>query len=184
MVNRSLQELVYVSASNIDFNYEDNRREQLVEFSVGHLQVDNQSFVTQFPVLLWTRPKMEKFMSVSLVRSADYTSVHFIKKMSAFVDHMDVCMDDAVFLRMWDFVANVGRAIDAPVAPADRPAVAVAEGEQHASVGKYFTVPTHNLRLRQIYLQEMHLSGFNLLGVCVSCLVLGSWATDKGAALQ
>ncbi len=79
---------------------------------MGHLQVDNQSFVTQFPVLLWTRPKMEKFLGVSLVRSADYATVHFIKKLTAFVDHMDVCMDDVVFLRLWDFLANITRTFD------------------------------------------------------------------------
>ncbi len=181
VVNRFPLELVYVSMSDISMDYEDNMREQCFDFSIGHLQVDNQSFTTQFPVLLHTRPKLEKFLSLSFKRSADYASVHYIKRMSLFVDDMDVCMDDSVFLKMWDFVANVARSLDlsdsaetgglsvpaaaaaAGVASASPSSPSSSSGSGASSFTSQFVIPTHNFKSRQIYLQELTLSGTNLL---------------------
>jgi hypothetical protein len=156
IINKAPIELVYISMSHINLDYEDNRREQSLEFSIGHLQVDNQSFVSQFPVLLWTRPKVEKFFTISLVRSADYVSVHFIKRMSMFIDDMDVSMDDSVFLKVWDFVANVAKALGHEKVNPD-------EELRRRQQQQRYTVPTGNLKSRQVYLQEFTLSGTNLL---------------------
>jgi vacuolar protein sorting-associated protein 13A/C len=163
VVNRMPLELVYVSMSDISMDYEDNMREQCFDFSIGHLQVDNQSFMTQFPVLLHTRPKREKFLSVSLKRSADYASVHYIKRLSLFVDDMDVCMDDSVFLKMWDFVANVARSLDMETSSSPDVSAAAASVGVSSSLTPQFAIPTHNFKSRQIYLQELTLSGTNLL---------------------
>ncbi len=158
VVNRTPLELVYISMSDINTDYEDNMREQCFDFSIGHLQVDNQSFMTQFPVLLHTRPKLDKFLSLSFKRSADYASVHYIKRMSLFVDDMDVCMDDSVFLKMWDFVANVARSLDVEQLSAADSVIS-----PRSPVSSQFVIPTHNFKSRQIYLQELTLSGTNLL---------------------
>jgi hypothetical protein len=162
VVNRVPVELVYVSMSDIMIDYEDNKREQTFDFSIGHLQVDNQGFLTQFPVLLWTRPKREKFLTLSLVRSADYASVHYIKRLGLFVEDMDVCMDDSVFLKMWDFVANVARSFGETGGMADPTQPATAEQTPVPGPSR-FVIPTHNLKTRQIYLQELTLSGTNLM---------------------
>ena len=158
VVNRTPLEVVYISMSDIHLDFEDNKREQSFDFSIGHLQVDNQSFMTMFPVLLWTTPKQENFLSLSLVRSSDYVSVHFIKRMSLFIDNMDVSMDDSVFLNVWDFVANVAKSFDIQSSMD-----VVVDHLPEIILQQKFTVPTHNLKKRQIYLQELSLSGTKLL---------------------
>jgi hypothetical protein len=42
VVNRAPLELVYVSMSDIITDYEDNRREQCFDFTIGHLQVERE----------------------------------------------------------------------------------------------------------------------------------------------
>eukprot|EP01117_Protostelium_nocturnum_P001932 TRINITY_DN1258_c0_g1_i4.p1 TRINITY_DN1258_c0_g1~~TRINITY_DN1258_c0_g1_i4.p1 ORF type:complete len:1726 (+),score=707.11 TRINITY_DN1258_c0_g1_i4:4958-10135(+) len=98
VVDQHPKELLFVSLEKMQLKYTSSQSKTSIDMSIQYLQVDNQLYLTPFPVLLApntedTSTEGKKFMQLTYMKSNIYETVEFIDALSVMVQHMDVQVD-------------------------------------------------------------------------------------------
>lgn len=167
IVNKDPQELVYIFLSDVGVDFAQNRWEQKFEFTLQNLQIDNQQIFSQYPVMVWRAPNSEPFFFFSFARVIDYTSVHYIRDVVVSIDDLDICMDDEVFLGVWNWVLACGRIFQGDEFEENMKSKIRKQGKlkeeaDHLNENYYFQVPKEDFQ-RRFFLRDVSLNESNLL---------------------
>ena len=110
VINEVPEELLFLSVSNIEFDYSFSNLNTKAEFRIGHLQLDNQLlFPNIHPVLLVPvkTPLQTNFFHLSMVKNNQSKSIDFIRYFSFLLQEVDVNLDEVLLLELLRFVSVV-----------------------------------------------------------------------------
>ena len=101
VVDEKPQELIFASMKDIQLHVTLSNMDQSVEVLVGAMQVDNQLFLSPFPVLLAGHSVEGKgFFRLALTRSTKYESLLCIPYFAVQMQEADVKVDEQCLLRL------------------------------------------------------------------------------------
>ena len=108
MVDDVPRELVYASAQEIDAWVVDASGEQALSLRLTKLQIDNQLYVTPYPVLLEPLPSglphdKPVALNFAVQRQSSVPGVHFIRSCVLHIAPLDISIDDKLLFLLIDF---------------------------------------------------------------------------------
>jgi len=92
------KELLFISMEGMALEYDTSASKTSINVKMQHLQVDNQLFMTPFPVMLVPKPNPDKpnFLEMSYRQSNVYETVQFIDGFMVNVQKIELCIDAAM----------------------------------------------------------------------------------------
>jgi vacuolar protein sorting-associated protein 13A/C len=104
------QELMYLRISDIKLAYINSNIQQTVELKIGGFQLDNDLYLTPFPVVMSSPPVPDKpFFHVSLVRDMKYSDFFCFRYFAVAMQKLSVEVDQAFLVKTvsWStFITN------------------------------------------------------------------------------
>eukprot|EP01126_Amoeba_proteus_P003459 TRINITY_DN11154_c0_g2_i1.p1 TRINITY_DN11154_c0_g2~~TRINITY_DN11154_c0_g2_i1.p1 ORF type:complete len:1139 (+),score=230.91 TRINITY_DN11154_c0_g2_i1:137-3553(+) len=86
--------VLYATIQTVDFEFQESNVDQMVELTVGTAQIDNQLYLTPFPVILFDRSPADRvFLHLSLVKDKRYLKINYIRYFGFLVQEMDLMLD-------------------------------------------------------------------------------------------
>jgi hypothetical protein len=102
------QELLYITTQTIYLKFTSSNVDQTIEFSVGTMQIDNQLYLTPYPIVLFAKPAEDKkFLSLSVIKDARYGSIQFLRYFAVQVQEMDLSVDQTFLVQALAFATNL-----------------------------------------------------------------------------
>jgi len=113
LIDDSPQELLYLSAQVLHLELASSAAAVELQLSLNWLQLDNQLAVTQQPVLL--RPNLTAHarnpyvLQLSVLKLRRYTSLHYFRHFSLFLQEMDLAIDWQLFIAVGEGAVRLSR---------------------------------------------------------------------------
>ena len=113
LIDDSPQELLYLSAQALHLELESSAAAVELQLSLNWLQLDNQLVVTQQPVLLRPNPAAHArnpyTLQLSVLKLRRYTSLHYFRHFSLFLQEMDVAIDWQLFIAVGECAVRLSK---------------------------------------------------------------------------
>eukprot|EP01129_Flabellula_baltica_P006490 TRINITY_DN2434_c0_g2_i1.p1 TRINITY_DN2434_c0_g2~~TRINITY_DN2434_c0_g2_i1.p1 ORF type:complete len:2913 (+),score=603.66 TRINITY_DN2434_c0_g2_i1:175-8913(+) len=104
-------ELMLLSMETISFYfYRETDGYQGIEFSVGSFQIDNQLYLTPYPVVFYSPPVEDKpFFTMTLTRNTNFEDVQYIPYFSILVQEIDLEIDEIFLIRSLAYLEEISQ---------------------------------------------------------------------------
>jgi len=100
------QELLYATVQNLFFNFKSTDVDQSIEFRIGNFQIDNQLYLTPYPIVLWAPPvEGKEFMKLVLVKDERYTTIQFLRYFAVAIQEVDISVDQTFLVQALAFAS-------------------------------------------------------------------------------
>jgi hypothetical protein len=110
VINEIPEELLFLSVSNIEFEYSYSNLNTKAEFRIGYLQLDNQLLYPNIhPVLLIPikTPNQTNFFHLSMIKNNQSKSIDFIRYFSFLLQEVDINLDEVLLLELLRFASVI-----------------------------------------------------------------------------
>ena len=104
IVDESPRELLYLLIRGLHVTYMDYDTNTALEFKVEHLQIDNQLYLSPYPIMFYSVPAPnQSFVHISLSKSKQYTDITYLYFFEILVQEMEIMVDEELLLSLLKF---------------------------------------------------------------------------------
>eukprot|EP00026_Physarum_polycephalum_P000020 Phypoly_transcript_00020.p1 GENE.Phypoly_transcript_00020~~Phypoly_transcript_00020.p1 ORF type:complete len:3396 (+),score=660.90 Phypoly_transcript_00020:132-10319(+) len=109
VIDKTPKELIYFSLAAIQIEMTQSTREITFELQLGDMQIDNQLYTTEFPVLIQSSNKEpnKPFLHVSVIKSITAASITYFRYFSVLVQEMTAQVEDGLLLACYNFYLSL-----------------------------------------------------------------------------
>jgi hypothetical protein len=77
-------------------------------FLLQHHQIDNQLYLSPYPIVLWAHPvEGKEFLKLAAVKDERYTTVQFVRYFAVGIQEMDISVDQTFLVQALAFASYV-----------------------------------------------------------------------------
>eukprot|EP01129_Flabellula_baltica_P011592 TRINITY_DN510_c0_g1_i5.p1 TRINITY_DN510_c0_g1~~TRINITY_DN510_c0_g1_i5.p1 ORF type:complete len:2967 (-),score=626.80 TRINITY_DN510_c0_g1_i5:1646-10546(-) len=101
-------ELMYINISDTELDFRVTDKQTYINFSIDKFQVDNQLYLTPYPILVYTPKSEKKFLELCIVKkNSESESISWFRYIGVGIQELDICIDQIFLTYLLDFASKV-----------------------------------------------------------------------------
>eukprot|EP01130_Rhizamoeba_saxonica_P014663 TRINITY_DN6427_c0_g2_i1.p1 TRINITY_DN6427_c0_g2~~TRINITY_DN6427_c0_g2_i1.p1 ORF type:complete len:1673 (-),score=349.86 TRINITY_DN6427_c0_g2_i1:65-4918(-) len=101
------QELIYVNFRGIYLRYAESNVDTSIEFKIKHFQVDNQLYLTPYPIVLYSPEEEMNFLHLSLVIDTRYKEIQCFRYFAVQLQEIEIKIDEIFLVHIVDYYSYI-----------------------------------------------------------------------------